>query len=32
MKVYALGNNYYSSWWLEYQGRLTYLGVKDEGD
>lgn len=28
-EVYALGDNNYSNWWLEYKGELTFLGTKD---
>ncbi len=28
-EVYALGDNNYSNWWLEYEGDLTFLGTKD---
>lgn len=30
-KVYAIGSNNYSNWWLEYEGKLTLLGAKDRG-
>jgi hypothetical protein len=30
-KVYAIGSNNYSNWWLEHEGKLTLLGAKDRG-